>query len=111
MRSTGIRASVVAVVLLAAAAVGAQSGDPAALFKEAAQRETAVRRELSAKAAMPPAAQRRVRTLVGSYEDLARLFPAAGQADKALWQGASLSADLFFAGGRRDLDRDRAHDT
>jgi N-acetylmuramoyl-L-alanine amidase len=109
MRSTGIRASVVAVALLAAAAaVGAQSGDPAALFKEAARREAAVRRDLSAKTAMPPAAQRRVRTLVGSYEDLARLFPGAGQADKALWQGASLSADLFFAAGE-ELDRYRAH--
>src|SRR5688500_2694327 len=108
MRSTGIHASLVAVaVLAAAAAVWAQSGNAAALFKEAAQREAAVRRELSAKTAMAPAAQRRVRTLVGSYEDLARLFPAAGQADKALWQGASLSADLFFQAGD-ELDRDRA---
>jgi N-acetylmuramoyl-L-alanine amidase len=108
MRSTVIRVSVVAFALLAAVtAAAAQSGDPAALFKEAGTRETVLRREISAKAAMPAEAQRRVRTLVGSYEDLARLFPAAGHADKALWQGASLSADLFFAAGE-ELDRYRA---
>ena len=110
MRSTSIRASVLAVALLAAvaSAAAAQSADPAALFKEAVAREALLRRELSsARAGASAATQRRVRTLVGSFEDLARLFPAAGQADKALWQGAALSADLFFQAGD-ELDRDRA---
>jgi N-acetylmuramoyl-L-alanine amidase len=106
----GIRGSALAVVLCAAVSVtaSAQSADQAALFKEAATRESTLRRELGA--ARPGAAtatQRRVRTLVESFEDLARLFPASGQADKALWQGASLSADLFFKFGD-ELDRDRA---
>jgi N-acetylmuramoyl-L-alanine amidase len=110
MRSTAIRASALAVALLAAvaSAAAAQSADPAALFKEASAREAALRRELSAaKSGALPATQRRVRTLVGAFEDLARLFPTAGQADKALYQGASLSADLFFQAGD-DIDRDRA---
>ena len=110
MRSTAIRASALAFVLITAvvSAARAQPADPAALFKEAAAREATVRRELSAATpATLAATQRRARTLVGSFEDLARLFPAAGQADKALWQGASLSADLFFQSGD-ELDRDRA---
>jgi N-acetylmuramoyl-L-alanine amidase len=112
MRSTAIRVSALAVALLAAAvtAATAQSGNPAALFKEAAAREATLRRELSAATSGAPAAtQQRVRTLVESFEDLARLFPTAGQADKALWQGASLSADLFFQAGN-DSDRARAVD-
>jgi len=122
MRSTAIRGSALALALFTAvtataaaqsarlrpAGAGAASPDGPALFKEAATREAALRRELSAgKSAATAVTQRRVRTLVGSFEDLARLFPAAGQADKALWQGASLSADLFFHTGD-DLDRDRA---
>jgi N-acetylmuramoyl-L-alanine amidase len=110
MRSTAIRASAIGLALLLAvvSAAGAQSADPAVLFKEAAAREAALRRQLaSARTGAPAATQQRVRTLVGSYEDLARLFPAAGQADKALWQGASLSADLFFQAGN-GVDRDRA---
>src|SRR5262245_44117505 len=75
----------------------AADGDAGSLFTEAATREAVLRREL---ATMRPgnsaASARRVRTLVGAYEDLARLFPTSGQADKALWQGAALSADLFW---------------
>jgi N-acetylmuramoyl-L-alanine amidase len=120
MRSTATRVSALAVALLLAVAPAAPAqsgssvprqsppGDGGTLFKEAAAREAVVRRELSAATSGASAAvQRRARTLVGSFEDLARLFPAAGQADKALWQGASLSADLFFQAGD-DLDRDRA---
>jgi hypothetical protein len=111
MRSTAICASALALALLTAVATtaAAQSApDGAALFKEASTREAALRRELSAaKSGATAVTQRRVRTLVGAFEDLARLYPAAGQADKALWQGASLSADLFFQAGD-ELDRDRA---
>src|SRR4051812_12136878 len=106
MRSTAIRVSLLAGALLAAVAsvAVAQSADPAELFKEAAARDAALRRELSAaKSGAPATTQRRARTLVGAFEDLARLFPTAGQADKALFQGASLSADLFFQAGD-DMD-------
>jgi len=122
MRSTPSRASALALALVLAVTTtaaaqsarlrsegsGAASPDGPALFKEAAAREAALRRELSAaRSGASAVTQRKVRTLVGSFEDLARLFPAAGQADKALWQGAALSADLFFQAGD-ELDRDRS---
>ena len=103
----GIRASVLAVVLCGAVALtaGAQSADQAGLFKEAALRDAALRRELAtARPGTAAPTQQRVRTLVGAFEDLARIFPATGQADKALWQGASLSADTFFKFGD-EVDR------
>jgi len=110
-----IRASVAVAAVLAAllgaagaAAAPPQPADQAALFKEAAAREAAARRELAAaRPGTAAAIQPRVRRLVGAFEDLARLFPASGQADKALWQGANLSADLFLQFGD-ELDRDRA---
>ena len=103
----GIRASVLAVVLCGAVALtaGAQSADQAGLFKEAALRDAALRRELAtARPGTAAPTQHRVRTLVGAFEDLARIFPATGQADKALWQGASLSADTFVKFGD-EVDR------
>jgi len=98
----GTRASVLAVVLCGAVALtaGAQSADQAGLFKEAALRDAALRRELAtARPGTAAPTQQRVRTLVGAFEDLARIFPATGQADKALWQGASLSAKRGTGGG------------
>ena len=103
----GTRASVLAVVLCGAVALtaGAQSADQAGLFKEAALRDAALRRELAtARPGTAAPTQQRIRTLVGAFEDLARIFPATGQADKALWQGASLSADTFFKFGD-EVDR------
>jgi N-acetylmuramoyl-L-alanine amidase len=44
---------------------------------------------------VPADALVRVRTLVGSYKDMAELFPTSGYSDNALWQGAMLAADAF----------------
>src|SRR5574339_632612 len=41
----------------------------------------------------------KVRVLVGTYEDLSRLFSSSGYGDNALWQGAVLSADAFWQFG------------
>jgi N-acetylmuramoyl-L-alanine amidase len=101
MRSFG-RAIVVGVLLLACGpALHAQVSQSAALLKEAGSREAALRRELDA---LRPGADRapllrRVRILVGAYEDMWRLFPTSGYSDNALWQGASLSADVFWQFG------------
>jgi len=106
MRScvSGLLALIVAV----APAVWAQPADQTALFKEATAREATLRHELTASRAGSAAPTlRRVRTLVGAFEDLARLFPASGLADKALWQGASLSADAFWQLGE-EVDRGAA---
>jgi N-acetylmuramoyl-L-alanine amidase len=110
MRSTFIRAEALAAVLVLAVTLtaSAQSTDEAALFKEASTREAALRRDLSsATPAHAAPTLRRLRTLVVAYEDLARLFPQSGQADKALWQGANLSADAFWQLGYQ-ADRDAA---
>jgi len=88
--------SVAAVAWLLCASVGAQPTDPLRLYNEALVRESALRAEIaSASEADAVGVRRRVRTLVGAYRDLARLFPASGVGDKALWQGGMLSADTF----------------
>jgi N-acetylmuramoyl-L-alanine amidase len=94
-----ILARVLVALLLtgAPAAVSAQPSDPVRLYGEAMTRETALRAELSTPALRDAAAtKRRLRTLVGAYADLARLFPASGVGDKALWQGGMLAADAFW---------------
>src|SRR5688572_22237212 len=79
------------------AAVASAQSDPVRLYGEAMARETAVRADLSNPAARDTVAtKRRLRTLVGAYADLARLFPASGVGDKALWQGGMLAADAFW---------------
>lgn len=90
---------VVVALLLAATAVtlGAQSSDPGALFKQALRRETVLRQELEAVRGGAPGGLllERIRVLVVSYEDLARLFPSSDQADDSLSQGGLLAADVF----------------
>ena len=87
----------VALLLAGAPALAAQPSDPVRLYSEAMARETALRAELSTPALRDVAAtKRRLRTLVGAYADLARLFPASGVGDKALWQGGMLAADAFW---------------
>ena len=77
--------------------VGTAVRIPCACTGEAMARETALRADLSNPAARDTVAtKRRLRTLVGAYADLARLFPASGVGDKALWQGGMLAADAFW---------------
>ena len=90
----------VLIVLLLGAFVAAQPSDPVRLYSEAMARETALRADLSDPAVRDAVAtRRRLRTLVGAYGDLARLFPASGIGDKALWQGGMLAADAFWQWG------------
>ena len=49
----------------------------------------------------------RARTLVNAYDDIARLFPRDKYADDAIWQGATLAADVFWEFGET-ADRDTA---
>jgi N-acetylmuramoyl-L-alanine amidase len=95
-----IRAELAAALLLTAvfaAVASAQPSDPVRLYNEAMTRETAVRVDLTNPAVRDAATtKRRLRTLVGAYTDLARLFPASGVGDKALWQGGLLAADAFW---------------
>jgi len=86
-----------AVLTLAVAALTAQESPVAGLFQDAQALEQALRKEIGAYKAGAPSLPlvRRGRILMGTYEDIARLFPDSGYGDKALWQGASLAADIF----------------
>ena len=110
MRSCGNRLLVSALVAVLSGAVAyAQRSNASQLYAEAMTRETALRREIDAlkDPARGAALLQRTRVLVGTYEDIARLFPASGYSDNALWQGGMLAADAFWAFGEA-ADRGRA---
>jgi N-acetylmuramoyl-L-alanine amidase len=75
----------------------AQSTDAGSLYKQALRREAVLRQELDAAGAGAPAGLvlERIRVLVGSYEDLSRLFASTEYGDDALSQGGNLAADAF----------------
>lgn len=111
MRNSGRSLTATLLLLLLAAGVSyAQSDSNArAVFNEALKREATLRAELQADPppVSPAPLLQRIRTLVGAYADMSRLFPAGGQSDRALWQGALLSADAFWHFGE-ELDRTSA---
>ncbi len=89
--------SIAILTALAAVTLHGQSSDPAALFQQALRRETLLRQEL---AAVRPGASggvllERIRVLIGSYEDLARLFAKSESSDDSLSHGGMLAADAF----------------
>jgi N-acetylmuramoyl-L-alanine amidase len=97
-----------AAVMLASTmpAVLAQSSQPQRLYEDALERERALRKEMDAPEASPSLLVR-IRSLVGAYDDMSKLFPASGYGDNALWQGARLSADAFWQFGE-GIDRTTA---
>jgi N-acetylmuramoyl-L-alanine amidase len=103
------RTLVLAVIALAPAAHAQTTSQAKKLYDDAMMRERLVRQDFQR--AQTDEAQasvlRKVRTLTGSYEDMSRLFPTDGYADKALWQGAVLAADAFWNFGEA-LDRTTA---
>jgi N-acetylmuramoyl-L-alanine amidase len=101
MRSFG---NVLIVCVLGATAVpgaGAQTPSARTLYTDALLRERSLRQQIeNQRADTPsPALLQRMRTLVETYERMARQFPASGYMDNALWQGALLSADAFWTFG------------
>ena len=97
------RTLLIAAICLAQAAIpSAQGSNAAALYREAAKRETTLRREIDSRgagAAATPLVER-ARILVGAYEDIARLFPKSPYSDDALWHGALLASDAFWEFGQ-----------
>lgn len=79
----------------------AQSSQAGDLYGQATARETGLRRELQTHRAGTASAPllKRIRALVGAFNDLSRLFPTSGYSDDALWHGAMLSADAFWTFG------------
>ena len=101
MRSSGRCLATVLLLAVLAPALPAQTSNADQLYASARALEASLRhdmRERGAGAAAMPLL-RRARTLVGTYQDLARLFPRSGYSDNALWQGASLAADAFWEFG------------
>src|SRR5687767_9213946 len=100
----------IAIVLtLSLVTLHGQSSDPATLFQQALRRETLLRQELAT--ARPGASGgvllERIRVLVGSYEDLARLFAKSESSDDSLSHGGMLAADAFAQFGEAS-DRELA---
>jgi N-acetylmuramoyl-L-alanine amidase len=98
------RTVAVALIVLApavAAQTPAQSPQAKKLYDEALARERLVRQDLQRAHTDDAEASvlSKVRVLVGTYEDLSRLFSSSGYGDNALWQGAVLSADAFWQFG------------
>jgi N-acetylmuramoyl-L-alanine amidase len=101
MLSSGSAVTILLLLAVLGGAVQAQA-QPRTLYEEALARETALRPGLDTLTPGTPGADaviKRVRALVGAYDDMARLFPSSGYSDNALWQGASLAADTFWQFG------------
>src|SRR5688500_11850511 len=96
-------------IIVAVATLHSQSTDPAALYQQAVRRETVLRQELDAAPDGRPGGLvlDRIRILVGSYDDLARLFAKSEISDDALSHGGLLAADAFAKFGE-PVDRDTA---
>jgi len=103
-RTFQLRVTTAVVCLAIAGHVSAQTSNVEMLMKEAQARETVFRHDIDARksdAGATPLIER-ARTLVGAYEDIARLFPRSAYSANALWQGASLAADTFWEFGHAD---------
>ena len=91
-----------AVIFLCAGPVGLSSQvrpfpQPASadsLIRDAAAKETAVRKALSANGASA-SILKAVRTVVGDYEGIVRRHPSSAVGDDALWRAGKLSRDAF----------------
>jgi N-acetylmuramoyl-L-alanine amidase len=110
MRSFAKRAiAVMVVTALAGLTLHGQSSHPAALFQQALRREAVLRQELDVVRTAAPGGLLldRIRVLVGSYEDMARLFPTSETSDDSLSHAGMLAADAFDRFGE-PADRDAA---
>ena len=101
--------SILILTALAAVTLYGQSSDPAALFQQALRRETLLRQELATVRPGAPGGVllERIRVLIGSYEDLARLFAKSESSDDSLSHGGMLAADAFAQFGEAS-DRETA---
>jgi N-acetylmuramoyl-L-alanine amidase len=100
-RTFQVRVTMAVACLALAASVSAQS-NAETLFKEAQSREFALRHDIDTRRAGSAATPllERARTLVGAYDDMAKLFPRSPHSDDALWQGATLASDAFWEFGQ-----------
>ena len=109
MRSSVNTAIVCALLTAGGATLHAQSSDPATLYQQALRREAVLRQEMEAARPGAPGGVvlERIRVLVGSYEDMARLFAKANSGDDSLSHAGLLAADAYTRFGAA-VDRDTA---
>jgi N-acetylmuramoyl-L-alanine amidase len=109
MRSSGKTVIVCALLTAVVATLHGQSSDPATLYQQALRRETVLRQEMEAARPGAPGGVvlERIRVLVGSYEDMARLFAKTNSGDDSLSHAGMLAADAYTRFGDA-VDRDTA---
>jgi N-acetylmuramoyl-L-alanine amidase len=100
------------VLFAGAALIAAEPAEgPASMYRRILQQETTLRGRLDAASATRTRTSllERVHALVADYEHLSDQFRSSGYSDNALWQGAMLSADVYWqfgdAGERRTARR------
>jgi N-acetylmuramoyl-L-alanine amidase len=108
MRSC-VNGVVCALLTAAVATLHGQSSDPATLYQQALRREAVLRQEMDAARPGAPGGVvlERIRVLVGSYEDMARLFAKTNSGDDSLLHAGVLAADSHARFGEA-VDRDTA---
>jgi N-acetylmuramoyl-L-alanine amidase len=109
MRSFGKPTIVCALLTAVVVTLHSQSSDPATLYQQALRREAVMRQELEAvrTGVQGSALLERIRVLIGSYEDMARLFATSDAGDDSLSHAGMLAADAFARFGE-SVDRDTA---
>ena len=98
MRSSGKLSALTGLVLaMAVVTLHSQSSDPSTLFQQAQRREGLLRQELDTARSGTGGGLLldRIRVLVGSYEDMARIFSTSDISDDSLSRGGTLAADAF----------------
>ena len=109
-RSSSATAGIVCALMAAVAiTLHSQSSDPATLYQQALRREAVLRQDMEAARPGAPggAVLERIRVLVGSYEDMARLFATSNAGDDSLSHAGILAADAFARFGE-SADRETA---
>jgi len=101
MRSFASFVVVVALAVSSTAILRAQTPSPRTFYTDALLQERALRQELENRRpdAPAPVLLERMRSLAATYGRMARQFPTSDYMDNALWQGAMLAADAFWAFG------------
>ena len=96
-------------IVLGVITLQSQSSNPGTLYQQALRRETLLRQELDAAANDRAGGLLldRIRILVGSYDDMARLFAKSDTGDDSLSRGGMLAADAFAKFGEA-TDRETA---
>jgi N-acetylmuramoyl-L-alanine amidase len=97
MRSCGKRAAAgIALIAMLAPGMAAAQQRAKVRYEQTLAREQVLRKALDSQAGVSAPLLERVRQLVGEYEALVRRYPGSAYSDNACYQGAVLSADVYW---------------